>query len=175
MVLVTFQTSCDKSPDSSVLPATNPARTTAANVSRKSSMHIDDQNYAFKPLTVSVTVSGRDLLLEINSTGAADDAVAHLIHFDIRLPGVNDAAKLGGEQWAFFSNDTERVDTLNQIQLKDQNALLEPVDVKMNFELNDKEVQINISGTFRWYDPPDAETARKDVAVKGKLFGKLKS
>ena len=114
------------------------------------------------------------MLLEINSTAPIDDAFAHLFHFDIRIPGVDDAEKLTGEQWHFSSSDTERIDTLNQIHLKDHNAVLEPVDVKMIFDTNGKYIQIEIQGSFRWYDPPDAETARKDVAVRGTLIGKRK-
>lgn len=130
---------------------------------------IDGTPVLFPGVEMRAQATGNGVAMQID-TPALDSVGGNALNFDLTLEEIEDPADLTTASWHFSTDDPERLDTLNGITLNGRNVVLEPMEIHLSFVAGeDGKIIIVIDGQFRWFEPADAETALKVVAVRGRV------
>ena len=152
-----------------LLPTTRPNQNRA---SPELTLMIDGVPVLFAGVEIRAQATGTGVSVQID-TPEMDSAGGNGLNFDLTLEEIEDAADLTTASWHFSTDDTERPGTLNGITLNGRDVVLEPMEIHLSFVAGEEgKLVIVIDGQFRWFEPADAETALKVVAVRGRLEAK---
>jgi hypothetical protein len=147
-------------------PSTTGAPPTAAQSS--TSLEIDGETVGLPPVQIRAQAIGGALSVQL-ATAGSDEGKGNELNFNFVMDDVDDPANLAGASWHFAADNSARSEMLNEISLGGRSIVLEPLEVTIIFSRDANGDALLIDGQFNWFEPADAETAKKTVAVSGRI------
>jgi hypothetical protein len=154
-------------------PATEPAASTSQPVTGPITIEFDGEPTTFPSAELRVRPSGTGLIATLVTVDAPDPAGANAFHLDMTFPELANSTELNGAQWHYREpDDAERdaAETPEVISLRHRAVVLDPAEATVVIHLDGEgRATVELSGTFKLYDPPEAGKPSKTPWVTAKV------
>lgn len=130
----------------------------------------------FPPAELRVHPSGAGLIATLATVDAPDSAGgANSLHLDMTFPDLANSDELDGAEWRYREHDDSDADkdaaeTPEVIALRHGSVVLDPAEASAVIHLDgDGRATVELSGTFKLFDPPEAGKPVKTPWVTAKV------